>query len=315
MADLKIGYAINQWDTIRRDSQERALKTIAVCGFRAIELTSGTGRWAPLGRPELLDVNFGSTHALMDFLKSCGIDHVVSWFYDPGANSIEEGSPGRTPSNPAHHDGIVQSLAPFARRLRELGGSVLVARPMASYWREAPITDDKIKVAADCWNKVGRMTQAEGIATTLHPDFLGALHSDRDIATMLRFTDPSLVGLTIDTAEFAIAGIDPVAFYNEHSDRVRHFHFKDAHDRDTLGEYKERAAEAFLLDGGGKRAIERWFWEMGTRGGLVDFPALVRAMTRHRYQGWVIVESDRGPSAVESAMLNSWYVQKVIAPL
>ena len=44
------------------------------------------------------------------------------------------------------------------------------------------------------------------------------------------------------------------------------------------------------------RAVARWFWEMGTPGGLVDFPALLTAMAGAGYRGWVVVESDQSVS-------------------
>jgi inosose dehydratase len=191
MSDLKFGYAINQWDPARREQQERAFKVMSACGFRAVELTAGSGRWAPLGNPhQIVDVNFGSAAKFREFLRSCGVDRVASWFYDPGQRSTEEDSPGRSPSNAADHEGIVESLRPFARLTQELGGSCLVVRPMASYWREAPVTEDKLKRAADCWNKVGKMAGKFGIQVALHPDFLCAIHSAGDIARILELTDP-----------------------------------------------------------------------------------------------------------------------------
>jgi len=50
----KWGYATNQWKAgftgfARMEQQERALKVTAACGFDAIELTAGTGRWDPMG--------------------------------------------------------------------------------------------------------------------------------------------------------------------------------------------------------------------------------------------------------------------------
>jgi len=189
----------------------------------------------------------------------------------------------------------------------------MVCRPIGSYWREAPVTRQKIEAAAQCWNGVGMMTAEYGVETTLHVDFLSAIHSQQDLDLLMESTDTTVVGLTIDTAELTIAGFDVVSIYERYHDRVSHFHFKDTHDRDTLNEYREPSAEIQLLSGGGQRKVSRWFWEMGTPEGLVDFPKLVRAMKAHDYDGWVIVESDRGPSAPESAMLNSWYVQKILS--
>ncbi len=313
MSDLKYGYAINQWDPVRREQQERAFKTLSACKFRAIELTEGSARWAPLGRREEIEINFGSVPKFVDFLHSCGIDTVVSWFYDPGRPAIEEDSMGRSPSNPRDHQGIVDSTRVFARTLKEMGGSCLVVRPMGSYWREAPVTDEKLKNAAECWNKVGKVTSEYGIQTAVHPDFLCAVRSADELDKFLKFTDPQLVGLTIDTAEMTIAGNDPLKLYEKYTDRVKHFHFKDTHDKDTLGEYRERNAEFQLLSSGGKRGVERWFWEMGTPEGLVDFPKLLQSLKANNYAGWIIAESDESVDPAESAALNAYYVRTVLA--
>ena len=70
-----------------------------------------------------------------------------------------------------------------------------------------------------------------------------------------------------------------------------------------------------MILAGGKRKIRRWFCEMGTPEGLVNFPALLAAMKELGYKGWIIVESDKGPQpAASSMMLNSWYVQRVLKP-
>ena len=315
MSDIQWGYAMNQWNTInntlRREQIERALKVVSVCGFSGVEIKAGSGRWEPLGRPELVKINFRSASEFQNFLKSCNISKVISWFYDPGQFFMEEGSYGRDPSVVADHQGIVDSLAPFADFLAEIGGEFINVRPMKSFWKEAPVTEQNIGNAAACWNKVGRMTQSRGIRTTLHVDWLCALHRPEDIALMLEMTDPSLVGLTIDTAELTLMGIDPIELYQKHASRVQLFHFKDVHTTDTLQEYQNKFADS-LPKNGGLRKIERWFWEMGRPGGLVDFPAMLKAMRENDYHGWIIVESDQSPSPAESAMLNHWYVENVL---
>ena len=315
MSEIRWGYAMNQWNTVnntlRREQIERALKVVSVCGFSGVELKAGTGRWEPLGRPELINISFGSASEFQRFLRSCSIDKVVSWYYDPGQYFLEEGSMGRNPANPADHQGIVDSLTPFAEFLQEIGAEFMNVRPMGSFWRETPVTAEKIKHAAACWNIVGKMTAERGIRTVLHLDWLGALHHESDIELMLDQTNPSWVGLTLDTAELTLMGLDPVSFYQQHADRIRLFHLKDVHTTDTLQEYQNKYADN-LLKNGGLRKIERWFWEMGRPGGLVNFPGLMREISRQDYHGWIIVESDQSPSPAESAMLNHWYIDNIL---
>jgi len=60
------------------------------------------------------------------------------------------------------------------------------------------------------------------------------------------------------------------------------------------------------------RKIERWFWEMGRPGGLVNFIGLMQEIRKQKYGGWIIVESDQSPSPAESAMLNHWYIDNIL---
>jgi inosose dehydratase len=307
MPGYKWGYQINQWKPlaeriVRREQQERAFKEMSACGFRAVELMSGNGRWEVLGSPAQIELNFGSVHNFLDFLHSCAIDQIAGFFLELPPS----------PSNRANHALVLDAAKPYLTFLRDVNASYMVVRAMPQYWREAPVTEEKIRNAAECWNKLGKAAKDNSIQLTLHIDFLCALHSMEDIDKMMASTNPDLVGLTIDTAEVTIAGIDPVKLYEKHYRRVKHFHFKDAHTVDSLGEYKEANAELRLLVDGGKRGVERWFWEMGQPGGLVDFPALLKSMKSHSFDGWAIVESDQCIVPAESAMLNSYYVRKVL---
>jgi len=78
---------------------------------------------------------------------------------------------------------------------------------------------------------------------------------------------------------------------------------------DTGEEYLTPGAEAAMLHGGAGRRIERWFYELGTEGGLVDVPSFVDALRANHFGGWVVVESDHGGNPAELAMLNSWFLQ------
>ncbi len=304
MAEIRWGYAINQWrntevDLVRQEQRESALKVISVCGFTGVEITN-----AAIGGPELVNAYFGSIHKFLDFVHSCGVDRVCSFFADLGGD----------PGNPEDHPRMVESAKVIASFLQQTGGKCLVVRPIGSYWKEAPsLIEKKITTVGDCWSKVGKATREVGIDTVLHPDFLCAIHDSGDIDKILQASDPTYVGLAIDTAELAIAGVDPGEVYERHADRVRHFHFKDACFTDTLAEYKIVNAEVQLLNGGGKREIERWFFEMGTHSGLVDFRGLMKSIKQHNYDGWIVVESDQSPHVEESCMLNGWYVRQVLS--
>ena len=117
MSDIKWGYQINQWKPlntriVRREQQERAFKEMSACGFKAVELMSGAGRWEVLGDLESLVMNFGSVHNFVDFLHSCAIDQVAAFYVDTN----------RFASNPADHEAIVEAMRPYAAFLHDAGG-------------------------------------------------------------------------------------------------------------------------------------------------------------------------------------------------
>ena len=196
---IRWAYAINQWrnmevDLARKDQMESAFKVISVSGFEAIEITDSA-----LGG-HIIPAYFGTTRNFLDFLKSCGVDCVSSYF---------SGLDHASPTNPEDHARMVESAGRTAAFLAELGGSCLVVRPLGPYWREAPITDDKIKTIAECWSKVGEAAKAAGVKTAMHVDFLCGVRNEEHIEKLLSWSDPETVGLAIDTADLAIAGIDP----------------------------------------------------------------------------------------------------------
>ena len=318
MANIRWGYAINQWrnmetDLARKDQVESALKVVSVCGFEAVELSDCDGI---LDGPENILGHFGSAQKFRIFLNECGISQVSSFFLNLGNGSFFKG--GFRSTNPDDHPIIVGAAGGIAGFMAQLGAERLITRGMPPFWKEAPVTDEKIKIAAECWNNAGKATKASGVKTAVHVDFLNGLRNLDAIETFLKYTDPELVGLVMDTAEFTIAGIDPVKFYEKHHNRVCHFHFKDAVDTDSQDEYKEQNAELEywptpITLAGQKRGIERWNYEMGTPGGLVNFPALLKSMHKHNYEGWVVAESDQSPHAEESVMLNGWYKKQVLS--
>jgi inosose dehydratase len=315
---LRWAYAINQWNFrldvfVRHEDQRRALKTLSALGFDHIELAAGTGRWDNLGRPETIVFNHGSPTGFLEFLRSCSVQGVSSMYWDPGQPVEEEGWAFLSAANPADHDAIVESAKPFVNFLAAIGAEQLVVRPVGSAWMSPPLNADGISTIGALWNRVGELAAASGVGLSLHYDCLSAVHTEDDLGQLLAVTNPALVGLALDTAELTVGGIDPVAFYQQHADRVTHVHLKDTRYADTGEEYRMPGAEASMLRGGGGRQIERWFYELGTNGGLVDVKAFVAALRDRGFPGWVVVESDHGGNPAELAMLNSWFLQHELA--
>lgn len=313
-------YALNQWNAghdlfVRPEEHLKAFKVLAACGFDALELSAGTGRWEPLGRRDWIERYYGSVDGLRQVLAGAGIRAVSSIVFDPGAMIFEEGAFGRSVLNAADHAPIVASMAPYAELLPALGGDTLVARGLPGWSAERTLDDATVDTVARCWNAAGRMAAGHGVRLALNFDGLTMARSVDDIARVLARCDPACVGLSMDTADAVISGLDPLDLVDRLGERLWHVQLKNTRHRDELGEYRLPGAERALLQGGGAREIERWYWELGDPHGLVDVEGVVRRLRARGYPGWLVVESDQSPLPAASAMLNGWFVQHRLSPL
>jgi inosose dehydratase len=126
-----------------------------------------------------------------------------------------------------------------------------------------------------------------GLVACFHPHAGTDVEFGDEIERLLDDTDPSLVRLCIDTGHCAYAGVDAVALYRRHADRVAYLHLKDV-DRDRL---RGALARALSFEQG---VAARVFCPLGH--GVVDFAGLRDALEEHGFDGWATVEQDRLPT-------------------
>jgi inosose dehydratase len=257
--------------------------------------------------------NFASIAGFRAFLESCGVAAVSSWLYDPQQRSMEHLSPPLSPLVPDDVPGIVEKAVWFADALAELGGSVLLVRPAPGAGDVDALDGDALGRLADCWTAVGRATRERGITTALHVDFLSALRRPGSLDGLLARTEPADVALSVDTGELTVAGLDPVDVIGRYADRVGHVRFRDALATDAAEEYLQPHAEYTVRQRGGAREIPRWFAEPGADGGLVDFPAVTRALLDAGYPGWIVFDSAPSPHPATSALLGGYLMQRELA--
>jgi inosose dehydratase len=144
-----------------------------------------------------------------------------------------------------------------------------------------------------------------GLRTVFHPHCGGYVETVAEIDTLMQRTDPSTLGLCLDTGHIAYAGGDPLDVLDRHAQRIWHVHFKDCHPR--------IAADARAAGLGYLAAVRsRLFCELGA--GAVDFEAVLAALRRHAYAGWIVVEQDVFPgqgAPAESAARNRAYLRSL----
>ena len=291
---------LSQYSSVER--YDAFLKQIAGVGFEAIETFD-------FHLPVLRDL-FGSLEAARGFMQERGIERVLSLFH-----AVMYDERQSAPHVRATHDGIVRYAEHIMRSSAGLGVQNFIVMPAGLYFDVEPVTDDKLRACAELWNRVGKMTlEGYGVKTCCHHEFFCGIRSAEQLRKFYEWTDPRYVFFYCDTAQHVIAGVDPVELYLKLHDRCGGFHLKDTHDVDTHGDYRRKPDAEVMAP-----TTARWFHEMGTPEGLVDFPALYGAMKEHGYEGWVAVEHDKadvgGGNYPESTAISSWYIQHVLRPL
>jgi inosose dehydratase len=284
-----------------REHLDTFLRQIAAVGFEAIETFD-----FHLGVMREL---FGSLAACREFMRSRGIDRVLSLFH-----AVMYDERQSTPHVRATHERMFQYARHIMESSQGLGVQNFIVMPAGLYYDVEPVTDDKIRACAELWSRIGRMTLDYGIRTCCHHEFFCGIRSAEELRKFYEWSDPRYVYYYCDTAQHVIADVDPVALYERLHERCGGFHLKDTHHIDTSGDYRRRPDAEIMAP-----TTPRWFWEMGTAAGLVDFPALYRAMQRHGYRGWVGVEHDKadigGSNYPESTAVAAWYIRKVLDPI
>lgn len=195
------------------------------------------------------------------------------------------------------HDAGVASAVRTARLLREAGelDAVIVLSDDNATVPEREqnagritaahgLTDSQWAIFAKGAERVARAVREEtGLRTVFHPHCGGYVETVGEIDALMGRTDPSLLGLCLDTGHIVYAGGDPVDVLDRYASRVWHVHFKDCH--------PQIAAHARAAGLGYLAAVRaELFCALGA--GVVDFAGVLAVLRRHRYDGWIVVEQD-----------------------
>lgn len=279
------------------DYMDRYIKQVAGLGFTGLDTFDfRLGTYAEI---------FGSVQKFEKFLQERGMEKLSGIF-----KAIPYATRNQTIHHRECHDGIYREMERYVNMVEGTGVETYVIMPANTYFQVEPVTDEKIKIMADLWNRVGEMTLRHGIRLVCHHEFWCGIKTEDEIDKFYRWTDPRYVFYMCDTAQHVIAGVDPVKLYMKLHDRCAGFHFKDTHNVDTKGEFRMQPDAELMAP-----SVKRWFWEMGTPEGLVDYPLLMKAIKEYNYTGWIGVEIDKadiGGEYAESACMSMWYIKNVL---
>lgn len=162
--------------------------------------------------------------------------------------------------------------------------------------------------AVEILTRIARACSELGLVTAFHHHAGTLVETPPEIERLCASTDPSLIGLCLDTGHYMYGGGDPVNALKKYGSRILHVHLKDVQP-EVLRSVREERVD--FLD-----AVRRGvFCELGE--GALDVPAIVQGLKSCGYNGWALVEQDvdanqPGVNPFESAVRSRKYLRDVI---
>ena len=244
---------------------------------------------------------------------------VVAWF---GSYGLKPAPPYFSAMwwDPNQADEILARAPDIARRVRALGltdlyvaadGSAAVngagktrADLAGKVGPDDRLSEEEFGIFGDVLGRFAAATQAEGVTSCFHNHVGTVIETAAELDTLLDHVSGDDLGLGLDTGHIAWAGDNATDVCLRYLDRIRTLHLKDVN-----GNVRQQGVEADWS--------YRQFAEAGIfaelREGIVDFPAILTALSERGFYGWLIVETDitMKPSAYESAKISRDYLTSI----
>ena len=171
---------------------------------------------------------------------------------------------------------------------------------------EMGLTAAEWKVFANGVERIaGAVKKETGMRLVFHHHCGGYVETPAEIDQLLALTDPSLVGICLDTGHYQFAGGDPVKFLQKNASRVWHMHFKDCEPK-VAAQSRAEGWDYF-------KSVEKGvFCELGK--GAVDFKSVKVELEKAGFEGWIVVEQDVLPGMgkpYDSALRNRQYIKSI----
>jgi len=221
-------------------------------------------------------------------------------------------------AEPERHEASFQDAMKVAALLASAGATLIVLADDMRKVRMAVagrvkeerdgMSDREWENAVKILTRIARSCREMGLATAFHHHAGTAVETPKEIERLCANTDPSLIGLCLDTGHYFYGGGDPVEAAQMYGSRIWHLHLKDVQPP-VLASVRRDGVN--FLD-----AVRRGvFCELGEGG--IDFPRIKEALTNCGYDGWAVVEQDvdiNQPDVrpLESAIRSRRYLRNVI---
>lgn len=244
---------------------------------------------------------------------SWGVSEVAGWGHQmapervlaelraAGPAAAEAGPEGFLPENPRellaaydltlaggfvpavlHEPGGADAIERGAARLARAGAGIAVIAAISGHGYDSrpDLTEAQWATLLAALDEGAARAARHGVRAVLHPHVGTVIETGEDIDLIL---NGSSIPLCLDTGHLLIGGTDPVTLAERAGERVAHAHLKDV---DAKLCTAVRAGELAYSD-----AVRQGLYRRLGQG-AVDVPRLVRALERHGFAGWYVLEQD-----------------------
>ena len=270
LANAPVSYGVFG-TTVAGASPADLLDTIAQGGYQGCEL----------GPPGF----FGSPQATAQAFVDRGLEAVGS--YVPVHFALDDATVAADLARMAVTCAELAAAGGGLAILADEGSDVLLANP-ARAWddRALALTGQQWATLAGRVRQAVELAASHGVHCSFHPHISTYVESPWEVERLLELTE---VSLTLDIGHIQLAGGDPIECARAWSSRINHLHIKDV-DLAVLAAAKAARRTDF----------DAWWADVCVPLGRgdVDITGLLDAMLRTGYDGWLVVEQDRGPATL-----------------
>jgi sugar phosphate isomerase/epimerase len=190
--------------------------------------------------------------------------------------------------DPAQRQKALDSARDAMKFLADFGANHLV---VFSPNRTRPGADTPAAFTELCTrcNEIGELAGKMGFTAGLHNHMGQMVQTQEEVDRFMSMTDPSLFGLSPDTAHLHLAECDVVGTLEKYKHRIKFLDYKDSKWTTPINDWVQPNGKSIPKDSDGARFFSS-IYDLGD--GEIDFPACHRVLKSINYRGWICVDLD-----------------------
>ncbi|MFL5657551.1 MAG: myo-inosose-2 dehydratase [Ktedonobacteraceae bacterium] len=212
-----------------------------------------------------------------------------------------------------------QTIENFIKQMnfiKAMGGTDIVVAELGHAVHQQPVavlpnrpvfTGAQWKAMINGLHTLGKLAVKYGMRLCYHHHVGTGVQQRSEVDRLMTDTDPQLVHLLFDTGHLYYAGDDPLDMVKTYADRIKHVHLKNI--RKPVWEESKKLGRSFLA------SIQAGVFTVpGDREGAINFLPILEVLSRHNFEGWLVVEAEQDPAQanpLKYAKLANAYLREV----